>query len=106
MFARVLTIALGALVLWALWSVLRPRPVFVVRIIRGTPRVARGTVTPAFVQEVAEVCTRHRVRDAAVQGVMQLNLLLPAGVPTGSAVPVKVTVGTATSKANVTIAIH
>jgi uncharacterized protein (TIGR03437 family) len=42
----------------------------------------------------------------AVQGVMQLNLLLPAGVPTGSAVPVKVTVGTATNKANVTIAIH
>ena len=42
---------------------------------------------------------------AAVQGVMQLNLLIPAGVPTG-AVPVKVTVGTATSKANVTIAIH
>jgi uncharacterized protein (TIGR03437 family) len=42
----------------------------------------------------------------AVQGVMQLNLLLPAGVPTGSAVPVKVTVGTATSQANVTIAIH
>jgi len=42
----------------------------------------------------------------AVQGVMQLNLLLPAGVSTGSAVPVKVTVGSATSKANVTIAIH
>jgi uncharacterized protein (TIGR03437 family) len=41
----------------------------------------------------------------AVQGVMQLNLLIPAGVPTG-AVPVKVTVGTASNKANVTIAIH
>jgi uncharacterized protein (TIGR03437 family) len=41
-----------------------------------------------------------------VQGIMQLNLLIPAGVPTGSAVPVKVTSGTATSKANVTIAIH
>jgi uncharacterized protein (TIGR03437 family) len=41
-----------------------------------------------------------------VQGIMQLNLLIPAGVPTGSAVPVKVTSGAATSKANVTIAIH
>jgi uncharacterized protein (TIGR03437 family) len=41
-----------------------------------------------------------------VQGIMQLNLLLPPGVPTGSAVPVKVSSGTATSKANVTIAIH
>jgi uncharacterized protein (TIGR03437 family) len=42
----------------------------------------------------------------AVQGVMQLNLLIPAGVSTGSAVPVKVTVGAATNKASVTIAIH
>ncbi len=41
-----------------------------------------------------------------VQGVMQLNLRLPAGVPTGNAVPVTVTVGGATSKAKVTIAIH
>ncbi len=41
----------------------------------------------------------------AVQGVMQVNLLVPSGITTGSSVPVKLTVGTATSKANVTIAV-
>jgi Protein of unknown function (DUF3634) len=71
MIGLVLTIALAAAVLWALWSVSRPRPAFVVRIVRGLPQVARGTVTPAFVQEVAEVCRRHGVRDGTVRGMVQ-----------------------------------
>ena len=71
MIALVLTIALAALVLWALRSVSRPPAAFVVRIVKGSPRVARGTVTPAFVQEIGEVCRRHGVRDGAVHGVVQ-----------------------------------
>ena len=37
---------------------------------------------------------------------MQLNLRLPTNVTAGNAVPVKLTVGNATSQANVTIAIQ
>jgi hypothetical protein len=71
MFVPLFTIALTALVLWAIWSAVRPRPVFEVRISEGTPRIARGTVASAFVQEVGEVCRRHGVRDGAVRGVAQ-----------------------------------
>jgi hypothetical protein len=63
------TVALAALILWALYSVARPRPAFVIRISSGLPRVARGTVPPAFVAEVAEVCRRHRVQNATVAGL-------------------------------------
>jgi hypothetical protein len=65
-----LTLALGALILWALYSVGRPRPAFVIRIQSGLPHVARGTVPPAFVAEVAEVCRRHRVQNATVTGLV------------------------------------
>ena len=63
-----LQIALAALVLYGLWMACRPRPVFLLRIVHGVPRVARGTVTQAFVQEVAEVCRRHHVQKGAVRG--------------------------------------
>jgi uncharacterized protein (TIGR03437 family) len=39
-------------------------------------------------------------------GVMQLNVQIPANAPTGTAVPVSVTVGTAPSPANATLSIH
>jgi uncharacterized protein (TIGR03437 family) len=39
-------------------------------------------------------------------GFMQVNATVPAGVPAGKSVPVVVTVGTASSQAGVTIAIH
>jgi uncharacterized protein (TIGR03437 family) len=39
-------------------------------------------------------------------GVMQLNVQIPANAPTGTAVPVSVTVGTAQSPANATLSIH
>jgi uncharacterized protein (TIGR03437 family) len=38
-------------------------------------------------------------------GVMQLNVEIPASAPTGTAVPVSVTVGTIQSPANATISI-
>ena len=81
--ALVLVIALVVLVLWALWSVSRPRDAFVVRIASGVPRVARGTVTKAFVAEVGEVCRRHGVRNGAVRGVVKdrrITLAFSAGI--------------------------
>jgi len=71
MLAPLLTIALGALVMWALWSVARPRPAFVVRITSGVPRVTSGTVTPAFLAEIAEVCRRHEIQRGTVNGVVR-----------------------------------
>ncbi len=38
-------------------------------------------------------------------GVLQVNAMIPANVPRGTSVPVLITVGTATSQANVTVAI-
>ena len=53
MFAPILIISFIALVVWALWSLARPRAAFVIRITHGVPRVAHGTVTAAFLHEVA-----------------------------------------------------
>jgi hypothetical protein len=66
----ILTALLTALIVWALYSVARPRPAFVIRIESGCPRVARGTVAPGFVAEVAEVCRRHRVQSGTVTGLV------------------------------------
>jgi uncharacterized protein (TIGR03437 family) len=41
-----------------------------------------------------------------VAGVLQVNVIVPNGVPAGKSVPIVITVGTASSQANVTIAIH
>jgi uncharacterized protein (TIGR03437 family) len=40
-----------------------------------------------------------------ISGVMQVNLMIPATAPTGGAVPIVITVGTAPSQAGVTIAV-
>ena len=41
-----------------------------------------------------------------VSGVMQVNLIIPATAPTGSSVPIVVSVGTANSQAGVTVAVQ
>jgi Protein of unknown function (DUF3634) len=61
-------VILGAVVIYAAW---RPRCAFVVRITDGAPRVAKGTVTKAFVQEIGETCKRHSVQNGVVRGVVQ-----------------------------------
>ena len=66
-----LQLGLAALAVWALWTALRPRFAFVVRIKGGVPRVARGTVTRAFLQEIAETCSRHGVTNGVVRGIVK-----------------------------------
>ena len=65
----VLKLGLVLLVAWGLWTACRPRSSFVVRIDAGVPRVARGKVTNAFVQEIGEVCNRHGVSRGTVRGI-------------------------------------
>jgi Protein of unknown function (DUF3634) len=75
---------LAFLVGWGLYSACRPRPVFVVRIIDGVPRAARGQVTRGFLQDVAETCARHGVRRGSIRGVAagrRINLVFSAGIP-------------------------
>lgn len=50
------------------WRVSAKGRVFVVRVRRGVPIVTRGTVTPAFVADLAEVLRQHGVRRGAVYG--------------------------------------
>jgi hypothetical protein len=80
----VLQLAVVALLVWILYSVFRPRPVFVVRLERGVPRIAKGTVARAFVQEIGETCGRHGVRDCVVRGVVtgpKIALVFSDGLP-------------------------
>jgi hypothetical protein len=80
----VLQLGLAALVVWALWTALRPRSAFIVRIKGGVPRVAEGTVTRAFLQEIAETCERHGVSHGVVRGVVKgqrITLAFPRGMP-------------------------
>jgi Protein of unknown function (DUF3634) len=83
--ALLLTLGLAAFVAWALWFACRPRPAFVVRINGGVPRVTGGTITQAFVQEIAEAFRRHQVENGVVRGVIEgrrIALSFSATVPT------------------------
>ncbi len=73
-----------ALPLWALWSAARSKPIFVIRIAAGVPLVSKGKVTREFLQDVAEVCSRHGVRQAVVRGVEKgdrISLNFSNGIP-------------------------
>jgi hypothetical protein len=39
----------------------------------GVPELVQGTVTPGFLQDVAEVCTRHGVRRGTIRGAAHGN---------------------------------
>jgi hypothetical protein len=65
----ILTLALVAIPAWALWSLCRPRPAFVVRVEDGVPRVAHGKVAREFLHDVRETCGRHSVTWGEVRGV-------------------------------------
>jgi hypothetical protein len=76
--------ALALLVGWGLYAACRSRPLFVVRISEGTPRAVRGQVTRAFLQDIAEIATRHRVRRGEIRGLAagrRINLEFSSGIP-------------------------
>ncbi len=79
-----LLLVLGLVIGWILYTIGRPRPVFVVRLRDGVPRAARGQATRGFLRDVAETCARHGVRDGEVRGIARgrrIDLVFSAGIP-------------------------
>ena len=79
-----LELAVCALLVWLLWRAATPRPVFVVRVERGQPRLARGTVAPAFLREIGDTCARHGVTQGVVRAVARerrIDLAFSTGFP-------------------------
>lgn len=60
-----------ALVIGALWVALQPRYVFLVRLKDGVPRVSKGKVTPAFLQQLGQACAELGVSRGWVGGVQR-----------------------------------
>ena len=82
--SAVFMLAAALLVGWGLYSACLPRPVFVVRISDGVPRAARGTVTRAFLRDIAETCARHGVRRGEIRGIAagrRINLAFSGDMP-------------------------
>jgi hypothetical protein len=66
-----ITIGVLALVAAAAWYALQPRCAFVIRVIRGLPLTTSGTVTPAFLERIRELCAEHGIAQALVRGVIR-----------------------------------
>lgn len=63
-----ISVVLLSLLGWGIWQACQPRYAFVIQLERGRPRVARGYVTKAFLNEVRELCHFHGVARGAVRG--------------------------------------
>lgn len=68
-FGKVACVLLAGLVIWAAWRSGWPPRLFLVRLDRGAPRVAAGTVTAAFLQRLGEVAKEHGIAAGWVAGV-------------------------------------
>ena len=80
----VLLVGVALLIGWGLYSVCRPKPIFIVRIIEGVPRIARGQVTRGFLQDIADACARHQIRNGEIHGVAagrRINLMFSREIP-------------------------
>jgi hypothetical protein len=79
-----LILVLVVLLAPVLWFACRGQYVFVVHVAAGKPRVVRGLVTQAFLQEIAEVFGQHGVTRGAVRGAARGRLIalsFSPGVP-------------------------
>lgn len=59
------------LLLAGFWVLLQPRYAFVVSVEGGVPRVSRGKVMPAFLEEVGHACAELGVSHGWVAGVQR-----------------------------------
>ena len=55
---------------WVVWKMLQPRCAFVLKVVEGVPTAVHGTVTPAFLQQVQQVCSQHGVQSGIVRGLV------------------------------------
>jgi hypothetical protein len=79
-------ILIVALVVWAAWIALSPKPVFKIRVSRGSLRVTRGKVTADFQQQAAEILEQWKISRgwvAAVRRGRRLTLVFSYSVPPG-----------------------
>ena len=75
-------VALAVAVYW----LARPPAVFVIRIHNQRPRASHGTVTPAFLNFVIELCDQYQIRSGEIRGVARgsrIALWFPRGMPLG-----------------------
>ncbi len=90
--ARIALVAIAAFIVWALWRQSFPRPVFEVAIDLGEPKVVRGVVTPAFLQLLRDVQTRHELQAGKIRGVprgTRISLRFSSNIPPGAQQQVK-----------------
>jgi hypothetical protein len=74
------------LVVVALWRLLQPRSVFVIRIAGGQARATRGKVTPLFLQQIIEASARSGVASGWVSGTQRgkrVVLVFSRNIPAG-----------------------
>jgi hypothetical protein len=50
------------------WYMLRPRPVFVLKVKGGVPRIVRGKVTDSFQKAVGDICCQCGVTSGLISG--------------------------------------
>jgi hypothetical protein len=80
----VLLVSATLLIGWGLYAVCRPKPIFIVRITDGVPRISRGQVTRGFLQDIADACDRHGIRNGEIQGLAvrrRINLIFSRQIP-------------------------
>jgi len=66
--------------------------VFVVRIHEGRAKAVRGTITPAFLATIEQLCAEHGIRSGEVRGVAQgrrISLCFSRGLPLGFCQPLR-----------------
>jgi hypothetical protein len=83
---EVVEILIVGLVLWAAWTALSPRPVFKIRVARGSLRVTRGKVTGDLQKQAGEIFEQWQITRGWFAGVRRgrrLMLVFSYSVPAG-----------------------
>jgi uncharacterized protein DUF3634 len=78
------TLVVLAAIAGAAWYLIQPRCAFVVHVIGSIPRATSGTVTPAFLDRVRELCAEHAIAQAAIRGIIrgnQISLAFSGDIP-------------------------
>ncbi len=79
-------ILIVAIVVGGAWIALAPKPVFKIRVAKGSLRVTRGTVTANFQQQAAEILDQWKISRGwfgAVKRGRRLILVFSHSVPPG-----------------------
>ncbi|HEV3303130.1 MAG TPA: DUF3634 family protein [Planctomycetaceae bacterium] len=73
-------------VVWAAWIALSPKPVFKIRVAKGSVRVTKGKVTADFQQQAADILQQWKISRGwigAVKRGRRLTLVFSHSVPPG-----------------------